>query len=54
MTRIDYSLLVIDKLIIHDIPRHKKNETGSGPNYSENESTITDGLRVFFQPQIRN
>lgn len=49
MTRIDYSLLVIDKLIIHDIPRHKKNETGSGPNYSENESTITDGLRVFFK-----
>ena len=53
MTRIDYSLLVIDKLIIHDIPRHKKNETGSGPNYSENESTITDGLRVFFQDKIK-
>lgn len=34
MARIDYSLLVIDKLIIHDIPKHKKNETGGSPNYS--------------------
>lgn len=53
MARIDYSLLVIDKLIIHDVPKHKKNETGGSPNYSENESTITDGLRVFFQDKIK-
>lgn len=53
MARIDHSLLVIDKLIIHDIPKHKKNETGGSPNYSENESTITDGLRVFFQDKIK-
>ena len=24
MPRIDYSLLVIDNLIIHDVPKHKK------------------------------
>ncbi|MDR0872315.1 MAG: nucleoid-associated protein [Prevotellaceae bacterium] len=53
MARIDYSLLVIDKLIIHDVPKHKKNETGGTPNYSENESTITDGLRCFFQDKIK-
>ncbi|HEY5590176.1 MAG TPA: nucleoid-associated protein [Paludibacter sp.] len=53
MARIDYSLLVIDKLIIHDVPKHKKDELGAGPNYSENESTITDGLRVFFQDKIK-
>jgi len=53
MAKVDYSLLVIDKLIIHDIPKHKKNETGGRPNYSENESTITDGLRYFFQDKIK-
>ena len=53
MATIDYSLLVIDKLIIHDIPKHKKNEIGGGPNCSVNESTITDGLRVFFQDKIK-
>jgi hypothetical protein len=53
MARIDYSLLVIDKLIIHDVPKHKKNETGGTPNYSENESSITDGLRLFFQDKIK-
>lgn len=53
MPRIDYSLLVIDKLIIHDVPKHKKNETSGSPNYSENESSITDGMRSFFQDKIK-
>ena len=53
MPRIDYSLLVIDKLIIHDVPKHKKSEVGGSPIYSENESTITDGLRSFFQDKIK-
>jgi hypothetical protein len=34
-------------------PKHKKDEHGGAPNYSENESTITDGLRVFFQDKIK-
>lgn len=54
MAKIDYSLLVIDKLIIHDVPKHKKGETGGSPNYSESESTITDGLRLFFQDKIKS
>lgn len=53
MPRIDYSLLVIDNLIIHDVPKHKKGDFSSGPNHSENESTITDGLRIFFQDKIK-
>lgn len=53
MARIDYSLLVIDKLIIHDVPKRKKSEIGGSPNHSENESTITDGLRCFFQDKIK-
>lgn len=52
MTRIDYSQLIIQRLIIHDVPKHKKNESGS-PRYSESESSITDGLRVFFQDKVK-
>lgn len=53
MTKIDYSQLIIKRLIIHDVPKHKKNECGS-PRYSENESTITDGLRLFFQDKVKS
>ena len=52
MARIDYSQLIINRLIIHDVPKHKKQEDGS-PYYSENESTITDGLRLFFQDKVK-
>ena len=40
MGNVDYSQLIIEKLIIHDIPKHKKNEEGA-PYYSESESIIT-------------
>jgi hypothetical protein len=53
MTRIDYSQLIIEKLIIHEIPKRKKDEVGS-PCYSENESTITDGLKTFFQDKVKS
>ena len=53
MARIDYSQLIIERLIIHDIPKHKKNEEGT-PYCSENESTITDGLRLFFQDKVKS
>jgi hypothetical protein len=53
MAKIDMSLFVIDRIIIHDIPKHKKHERYGAPNYSENESTITDGLRSFFQDKIK-
>ena len=53
MGNVDYSQLIIEKLIIHDIPKHKKNEEGA-PYYSESESIITDGLRVFFQDKVKS
>lgn len=53
MARIDYSQLIIERLIIHDIPKHKKDEEGA-PYYSKNESTITDGLRLFFQDKVKS
>lgn len=52
MAAIDSSLIVIDKIIIHDVPKHKKNEEGIFPKYSENESELTDGLRLFFKNKI--
>lgn len=52
MARIEYSQLIIEKLIIHDIPKHKNGVNGT-PCYSENESAITDGLRLFFQDKVK-
>lgn len=52
MARIEYSQLIIEKLIIHDIPKHKNGGNGT-PCYSENESAITDGLRLFFQDKVK-
>lgn len=52
MAKIDYSQLIIERLIIHDVPRHKKNEEGT-PFFSENEGAITDGLKLFFQDKVK-
>ena len=52
MAKIDYSQLIIERLIIQDVPRHKKNEEGT-PIFSENEGTITDGLKLFFQDKVK-
>lgn len=53
MARVDLSLLEIQKIIIHDIPKHKKDDQGITPLYSENESAVTDGMRSFFQDKIK-
>ncbi len=52
ITEINCAMLIINKLIIHDIPKHRKGEDGS-PNYSEAESVISDQLRLFFQDKIK-
>ena len=49
---IDLSSITIDKLIVHDIPKHKKSEKIITPSYSEQESSTTDGMRVFFKDKI--
>jgi len=49
---IDLSSIKIEKIIVHDIPKHKKSETIIVPNYSEQESNTTDGMRVFFKDKI--
>lgn len=49
---IDLSSIIIEKLIVHDIPKHKKNEMIIVPSYSEHESETTDGMRIFFKDKI--
>lgn len=49
---LDYSTLDIGKVIIHEIPQHRKSETGSSPILSEVESPITNDLRIFLREKI--
>ncbi|XQP83896.1 MAG: nucleoid-associated protein [Candidatus Pollutiaquabacter aromativorans] len=51
-TRIDTTTIQIEKIIVHDIPKHRKGETGIEPNYSEQESKLTQGLRNFFKEKV--
>lgn len=51
-TKLDTSTIVIEKIIVHSIPRHKKGDFSIEPQYSEQESSLPDGLRVFFKDKI--
>jgi len=48
----DFGTLRIEKVIIHDIPRHKAGEGGIGPVLSEVESNLTQELRNYFKERI--
>lgn len=50
--KIDTTTILIEKIIVHDIPKHKKGEKGIEPNYSEQESKLTQGLRNFFKEKV--
>lgn len=50
--KIDTETILIDRIIVHDIPKHKKGEQGIEPNYSEQESKLTLGLRNFFKEKV--
>lgn len=52
--KIDTSSILIEQIIVHDIPKHKKGEPGIEPIYSEKESKLTDGLRNFFKDKVVN
>lgn len=49
---LDTSTITIEKIIVHSIPRHKKGDLTLGPQYSEQESSLPDGLRVFFKDKV--
>ena len=52
MATIDTSLLEINKIIIHDVPKHKMGDTSIPPIFSEHESEISDVLRLLFKEKI--
>jgi hypothetical protein len=50
--KLDTSTITIKKLIVHSIPKHKKGDFSIEPQYSEQESSLPDGLRVFFKDKV--
>ncbi|GEM_PF-1259844 len=49
---IDLGTLIIEKIIVHDIPRHKKNEEDTEPKLSQATSDLPNALRSFFREKI--
>ncbi|MDR0681149.1 MAG: nucleoid-associated protein [Dysgonamonadaceae bacterium] len=54
MAKIDTSLLEINKIVIHDVPKHKMGDTSILPIFSERESEISDVLRILFKEKINS
>ncbi len=50
--KIDLQTITIKKIIVHDVPHHKKSEVSITPSYGEKESGITEGLRLFFKDKV--
>ncbi|MDR1285720.1 MAG: nucleoid-associated protein [Campylobacteraceae bacterium] len=51
---IDLSSLIINRIIIHDIPKHTRAQKGTTPYYSEQDTHIPDGTKMFFKDKIIN
>lgn len=51
-TTIDTSTITIEHIIVHSIPKHKKGDYSIEPQYSEQESSLSDGLRTFFKEKV--
>lgn len=48
----DLTSLEILSAIVHDIPKHKKNDYSVAPTFSQKESDLTDNLKLFFKDSI--
>lgn len=48
----DLTTLGIQKAIVHDIPKHKKDDFSISPIYSEQESLLNESLKSFFKENI--
>jgi hypothetical protein len=48
----DLALLRVNKVIIHEVPKHTKSGGGSGPIYSEIESPLDPELALYFQGKM--
>lgn len=52
--QLDFGLLHFNNIIVHDIPKHKKDDGSNDPIYSESETTINKELKSFFKNKINN
>lgn len=50
--KLDSSSIIIEKIIVHSIPKHRKGDLTIEPQYSHYESTFPDGLRLFFKDKV--
>jgi len=48
----NFGTLRVERVIIHDIPRHKAGEEGIEPDLSEVESNLTQELKNYFREKI--
>jgi hypothetical protein len=48
----DLALLTVNRIIIHEVPKHFKQGGGSGPIYSEVESPLDQELAIYFQERM--
>ena len=46
------SQIQINRIIIHEVPRHLRSDTQSSPTYSEVESPLDAQLRIFFKEKL--
>jgi len=51
-SKLDTSTITIERIIVHSIPKHKKSDYSIEPQYSELESSLSDGLRLFFKDKV--
>lgn len=47
-----FGQLAINRIIIHEVPRHLRRDTSTSPTYSDVESPLDQELRIFFREKI--
>ena len=52
MQKKDIALLEISKIIVHDVPRHKKDDKSPQIDYSDRESNLNTDLKLFFKDKL--
>lgn len=51
-TKLDTKTIQIERTIIHSIPKHKKDDFSIEPEYSEQESIVSDVLKLFIKHKV--
>lgn len=51
-TEIKLNTIIIQKVIVHSIPKHSKNDLSIEPKYSKQESRLSDGLKIFLKDKL--